>query len=75
MEECEKRGRPGLIHHVSDVRWMRGGHENDVRGKRPTSNIIWVALTHSGVLEQSVVRSFEYVYAQSLYRLNLPIGR
>ena len=32
-EEREKRGRPGLIHHVSDVRWTQGGHENDVRGR------------------------------------------
>ena len=22
----EKRGRPGIIHHVSDVRWTQGGH-------------------------------------------------
>ena len=21
----EERGRPGIIHHVSDVRWMQGG--------------------------------------------------
>ena len=26
----KKRGRPGLIHHVSDVRWMRGGRKYDV---------------------------------------------
>ena len=38
-EEHEKRGRPGLIHHVSDVRWKRGGHENDVRGRGPTANM------------------------------------
>ena len=38
-EEREKRGRPGLIHHLSDVRWTRGGHENDVNdimGRGPT---------------------------------------
>ena len=32
-EEREKRGRPGLIHHVSDVRWTRCGRDNDVRGR------------------------------------------
>ena len=35
-EEREKQGRPGLIHHVSDVRWTRGGHDNEVRGRGPT---------------------------------------
>ena len=24
-KSSEKRGRPGIIHHVSDVRWTRGG--------------------------------------------------
>ena len=38
-EERDKRGRPGLIHHVSDVRWTQGGHKNDVRGRRPTANM------------------------------------
>ena len=37
-EELEKRGRPGLIHHVSDVRWTRGGRKNDVRGRGPTAH-------------------------------------
>ena len=36
-EEREKWGRPGLIHHVSDVRWTQGGRENDVRGRGPTT--------------------------------------
>ena len=35
-EEREKRGRPGLIHQVSDVGGRDcgrdGGHDNDVRG-------------------------------------------
>ena len=35
-EEREKRGRPGLIHQVSDVGGRNcgrdGGHDNDVRG-------------------------------------------
>ena len=38
-EECEKWGRPCLIHHVSDVRWTRGGCENDVRGRVQYSNM------------------------------------
>ena len=25
-EEREKRGRPGLIHYMRDIRWMRCGH-------------------------------------------------
>ena len=37
-EEREKRGRPGLIHHVSDVRWPRCGHDNDVRGRGLTTH-------------------------------------
>ena len=31
-------GRPGLIHHVSDVRWTRGGRKNNVRGRGPTTH-------------------------------------
>ena len=38
-EEREKQGRPGLIHHVCDVRWTRGGHENDIRGRGRYSNM------------------------------------
>ena len=26
----EERGRPGVIHHMSDVRWMRGGRKGPV---------------------------------------------
>ena len=37
-EEREERGRPGLIHHVSDVRWTRCGHDNDVRGRGLTAH-------------------------------------
>ena len=29
-EDQIKRGRPGSIHHVNDIRWMRGGREVDV---------------------------------------------
>ena len=43
-EECEKRGRPGFIHHVSDVRWTQGGHENDVMGRGPTKFRVRVRL-------------------------------
>jgi len=50
-EEREKRGRPGLIHHVSDVRWTRGGRENDVRGRGPTTKTThWII--HSSDLPQ-----------------------
>ena len=38
-EEREKGGRSGLIHHVCDVRWTRGGCENDVRGRGRYSNM------------------------------------
>ena len=24
-----KRGRPGLIHHMNDVRWTQGGHREE----------------------------------------------
>ena len=37
VEEREKQGRPGLIHHMSDVRWTQGGRENDVKGRGPTT--------------------------------------
>ena len=37
-EEHEKWGRPGLIHHVSDVRWTQGGRDNDVRGRGSTAD-------------------------------------
>ena len=30
-KSAKKRERPGLIHHVSDVRVHLGGRENDVR--------------------------------------------
>ena len=51
VKEHEKRGRPGLIHHMSDVMWMQGGRENDVRGgdqpqKQHTGSYIQ-ALYHS----------------------------
>ena len=51
----KKRGRPGLIHHVSDVRWTRGGHENDVREEGPnhkkqrTGSYVWVLYHSSGL--------------------------
>ena len=38
-EEREKRERPGLIRHVCDVRWTRGGRKNDVRGRGRYSNM------------------------------------
>ena len=25
QKSAEERGRPGIIHHVSDIRWMQGG--------------------------------------------------
>ena len=37
-KSAKKRGRPGLIHHVSDVRWTRGGRDNDIRGRGPTAH-------------------------------------
>ena len=29
-KSSEKWGRPGNIHHMNDVRWMRGGHKVDI---------------------------------------------
>ena len=55
VEEREKRGRPGLIHHVNDARWMPGGHENDVSGRGPI---------------KGQLSSFKYAYAWSLDRLD-----
>ena len=37
-EEREKRGRPGLFHHVSDVGGCDGEHDNDVKGRGPTAH-------------------------------------
>ena len=52
-EEHEKWGRPGLIHDVSDVRLMRGGCENDVRGRGQTC----IVPMHALMRAQSVVSS------------------
>ena len=38
VEEREKRGRPGLIHHVSDVRWTRGRRVIDVKRRGRTAH-------------------------------------
>ena len=56
VEECEKRGRPGLIHHVSNVRWTRGGCENDVGGRGPTAQSSTNPL-HVGHNSRDLVRS------------------
>ena len=29
VKDDVKLGRPGLIHHMNDVRWLRGGHREE----------------------------------------------
>ena len=51
-EDSEKRGRPGPIHHVSDVRWTQGGCEVDIRGGRGLTAKTTHWITHSSALPQ-----------------------
>ena len=68
MDLRKKMGRPGLIHHVSDIRWTRGGRENDVRGKGPTA---WALQQWLGPFRRSRVRMLYHrpIGKFSLYKL------
>ena len=60
--EDSEWGRPDLIHHVSDVRWARGGREVHVRGRGPTAKTMhWII--HSSALPQTLAWSKLLIFA------------
>ena len=66
-EECEKWGTPGLIHHVSDIRWTQCGRKGEgTNRKYNIAILLQIELIHKNWPVQKV---------QSKNAVHGPIGK